>query len=255
MRILGTSPDSIDLAEDRQRFSQLLWELAFRSRRAARPRRATKRGEVAAEHRLPGRRPAVLRARRPRHGHRLRHGHARSLHDRRRRRVARPSGADRQVPRRCVRVRRRRSGRRRRCVSSSAASWSTSRRPAFTRATAPAWCRRSSWPERHLDTIREYTRRIAKRAEGRRADERAVRNQRRCRVRARSESAGVADGSLSIEGHRRAAGEGCRAGHGRAVAGRPRADAGSRGLGRVRQEPRSSRLSASRASTPFSDPR
>jgi carbamoyl-phosphate synthase large subunit len=28
VHILGTSPDSIDLAEDRQRFSQLLWELA-----------------------------------------------------------------------------------------------------------------------------------------------------------------------------------------------------------------------------------
>ena len=31
--------------------------------------------------RLPGRRPAVVRARRPRHGDRLRHGRARSLHD------------------------------------------------------------------------------------------------------------------------------------------------------------------------------
>jgi carbamoyl-phosphate synthase large subunit len=27
VKILGTSPDSIDLAEDRQRFSQLLWDL------------------------------------------------------------------------------------------------------------------------------------------------------------------------------------------------------------------------------------
>ena len=32
MKILGTSPDSIDLAEDRQRFAQLLWDLGIRSR-------------------------------------------------------------------------------------------------------------------------------------------------------------------------------------------------------------------------------
>jgi carbamoyl-phosphate synthase large subunit len=29
VQILGTSPDSIDLAEDRQRFSQLLWDLGI----------------------------------------------------------------------------------------------------------------------------------------------------------------------------------------------------------------------------------
>ena len=46
--------------------------------------------------------------------------------------------------------------------SSSAASWSTSRRPASTPATAPASCRRSSVTERHLATIRDYTRRIAR---------------------------------------------------------------------------------------------
>ena len=80
-RILGTSPDSIDLAEDRKRFAALLSELRDHAagerhgdvaRRSARGRRAN---------RLPGRRPAVVRARRPRHGDRLRHGHARSLHD------------------------------------------------------------------------------------------------------------------------------------------------------------------------------
>ena len=29
VRIIGTSPDSIDLAEDRQRFNQLLWDLGI----------------------------------------------------------------------------------------------------------------------------------------------------------------------------------------------------------------------------------
>ena len=42
--------------------------------------------EVAREDRLPARRAAVVRARRPRDGHRLRHGRARPLHDDRRRR-------------------------------------------------------------------------------------------------------------------------------------------------------------------------
>ena len=65
-----------------------------------------------AEDRISGRRPAVVRARRPRHGDRVRHGHARSLHDERRRCVAGASGADRQVRRGCVRARRRRDRRR-----------------------------------------------------------------------------------------------------------------------------------------------
>ena len=44
VRILGTSPDSIDLAEDRKRFAALLSRAGrSRSRRAARPRRARKR--------------------------------------------------------------------------------------------------------------------------------------------------------------------------------------------------------------------
>ena len=46
--------------------------------------------------------------------------------------------------------------------SSSAASWSTSRRPASTPATAPASCRRICVAERHVAQIRDYTRRIAR---------------------------------------------------------------------------------------------
>ena len=72
VRILGTSPDSIDLAEDRQRFAALLSELDITqpasgigdvARGSARGRRRD---------RLSGRRPAVVRARRPRDGDRLR---------------------------------------------------------------------------------------------------------------------------------------------------------------------------------------
>ena len=41
--IIGTSPESIDLAEDRKRFGKLLDELEFRSRRAALPLASRKR--------------------------------------------------------------------------------------------------------------------------------------------------------------------------------------------------------------------
>ena len=71
--ILGTSPDSIDLAEDRQRFSQLLWDLGIPQPASGTATSRDEAREVAGEDRLPGRRPAVVRARRPRHGDRLRH--------------------------------------------------------------------------------------------------------------------------------------------------------------------------------------
>ena len=63
--------------------------------------------------RVSRRRAAVVRPRRPRHGDRVRLRRARSLHDRRRRRVARSAGAHRSLPRGRLRVRRRCGGRRR----------------------------------------------------------------------------------------------------------------------------------------------
>ena len=161
--ILGTSPDSIDLAEDRQRFSQLLWDLGDRrSRRAARRCRASEAREVAERIGYPvvvrpsyvlgGRGMAIV----------FDAGALDRVHDRRRGRLARPAGADRSASSRT-----RSSSTSTRWPTpparwSSAASWSTSRRPASTRATAPAWCRRSWWPSGTSATIREYTRRIAR---------------------------------------------------------------------------------------------
>ena len=92
-------------------------------------------------------------------------------------------------------------------------------------------------PERHLaDDSRLHAPHRAG-AEGRRPDERAVRDQRRCGVRARGESAGVAHGAVSVEGDRRAAGEGGGEGDGGPHAGRARAHGRSRGGRRVREEP------------------
>ena len=159
--ILGTSPDSIDLAEDRQRFSQLL--RGPRRAPAGERHRGVARGGARGGRadRLSGRRAAVLRARRPRHGDRVRRRRARSLHDRRRRRLARPAGADRPVPRGRLRVRRRRGGRRAGAVviggimehieeAGIHSGDSSCVVPPFMVA------------ERHLGTIREYTRRIAR---------------------------------------------------------------------------------------------
>ena len=100
---------------------------------------------VAEEHRLPGARAPELRARRPRHGDRLRHASrcattstGSPAGDHRRPDIA---AAGRPVPRR----RRSRSTSTRSTTApscTSAASWSTSRRPASTPATRAAPCRR-----------------------------------------------------------------------------------------------------------------
>ena len=75
--ILGTSPDAIDLAEDRERFQKLLRRLRLRQPAndiCFDPEEALAKAE---RHRLSGGDPAVLRARRPRHAHRARAERAR----------------------------------------------------------------------------------------------------------------------------------------------------------------------------------
>ena len=69
--IIGTSPDSIDLAEDRKRFGTLLEELDIPQARAGWPRRSKKPSRAQAN-RLSGAGASTLCARRPRNGDRLR---------------------------------------------------------------------------------------------------------------------------------------------------------------------------------------
>ena len=82
VRILGTSADSIDRAEDRERFDELLEELNIK-----RPKGAgvmTEEEAIAEAHRsgLPGAAASELRAGRPEHDHRLlRRGRARVHED------------------------------------------------------------------------------------------------------------------------------------------------------------------------------
>ncbi len=115
--ILGTSPDSIDLAEDRRRFSQLLWDLGIPQPASGTATSRAEARDVAATIRFPVVGTPVVRAGWPRHGNRLRHGHAGPLHGRGGGCLARASRADRQVPGGRLRVRRRlhRRHHRRRC--------------------------------------------------------------------------------------------------------------------------------------------
>ena len=98
--IIGTSPDSIDLAEDRERFQKLLNKLeaeaAAEPHRAQPPdRRSRSRGEIGYPLVV---RPS-LRARRPRDGNRARATRPRALHARSGQGVERLAGAARPLPR------------------------------------------------------------------------------------------------------------------------------------------------------------
>ena len=77
--ILGTSPDAIDLAEDRDRFKQLLDKLGLRQPQNGIAKSARAGARHRRRHRLSDRDPAVLRAGRPRHGDRARRRPARPL--------------------------------------------------------------------------------------------------------------------------------------------------------------------------------
>ena len=119
--ILGTSPDAIDLAEDRDRFKQLLDRLKLRQPKSGIATSPDEGARHCRGDRLSDRDPAVLCARRPRHGDRVRLGPDRSLSgaaDRRSRSAVRacrlrpPPAADRPLSHRRHRSRRRLPGRR-----------------------------------------------------------------------------------------------------------------------------------------------
>ncbi len=78
--IIGTSPESIDLAEDRKRFGKLLEELEIPQPPGVIATSVERGPGRRRAHRLPGAGPAFLRAGRPRHGHRLRRRKRLPLH-------------------------------------------------------------------------------------------------------------------------------------------------------------------------------
>ncbi len=107
VKILGTSPDSIDLAEDRQRFAQLAVG-ARHSAAGQRDRDLAQRGpRRGGQARLPRRGAAVVRAGWPQHGDCVRRRHPRSIHGDGRRRLARPANPHRSLSRASQGARRR----------------------------------------------------------------------------------------------------------------------------------------------------
>ena len=98
--IIGTSPDMIDMAEDRERFQQMLHRARSSGSRRTAPRAPRRQAiEAARGDRLSAGRAAVVRARRPRDGDRLRPTRPRALHARGGQGQQRHAGADRPVPR------------------------------------------------------------------------------------------------------------------------------------------------------------
>ena len=82
VRILGTSADSIDRAEDRERFDELLEELNIKRPKGAGVMTEEERHRRSAPSGLPGAAASELRAGRPEHDHRLlRRGRARVHED------------------------------------------------------------------------------------------------------------------------------------------------------------------------------
>ena len=210
VKILGTSPDSIDLAEDRRRFSQLLWDLGVPQPASGTAVSRAGGARSGGAYRLPGRRPAVVRAGRPRHGDRVRCGRAGSLHDQRRGRVARPAGPHRSFPRGRLRVRRRRRGRchRRRRHRRHHGTHRGSGHPFGRQLVRGAAFHGGGASSRNDPRVHAADR---ARVEGRRPDEHPVRDQGRHRVRAGSQSQVIAHGAVHLEGDRRAAREDRRA--------------------------------------------
>ena len=138
--ILGTTPDAIDLAEDRERFQQLIHRLGLRQPSNGLARSAAEAQAVAQRIGYPlVIRPSYVLGGRAMEIVRDDADLARYIRDAVRVSGAQP-GAARQLPRERHRGRRRRPLRRHRTCTSPA-SWSISRRRACIPATAPARCR------------------------------------------------------------------------------------------------------------------
>ena len=220
--ILGTSPDSIDLAEDRKRFSALLSELAITQPASGTATSRQEARDVAAAIGFP----VVVRPSYVLGGRGMAIVYDVGTLDRymtqARRRVARASGAHRQVPGGRVRVRRRRDCRRhgRRGDRRHHGAHRGGGHPLGRQLVRGAAVHLSGAAPQHDPRLHAADR---ARLEGHRPDERAVRHQGRRRLRARGQPARVAHRPVPVESRGRVARQGRRQSDGRAHAGRSRA--------------------------------
>ncbi len=141
--IIGTSPESIHLAEERGAFGRVLAEAGLPAPKHGTAQSFDEAQAIAAERGLPRPRAAQLRARRARHGDRLRRRDAgrlpRAVDRDQLRAPGAASTASSTTPSRSTSTRSSTA----RTLYLARQSWSTSRRPASTRATPRAPCRRS----------------------------------------------------------------------------------------------------------------
>ena len=235
--VLGTSPEAIDDAEHRGAFSRVLHDTGLPAPKHGMATTFAEAREIAADHRLPGAGPALLRARRPRDGDRLRRRHPRGLHRQGHRRQRRPPGAGRPVPGGRRRDRRRRPLRRHRPLPRRGHGAHRGGRHPLRRlgvrpaADHPRLGRPAQDPGRHGEAGRPHRRP--------RADERPVRDQGRHPLRDRGQPPGQPHGAVRLQGDRGAAGQGRgpdrgggddrRPAHGRRAAGDRRRHGPARG--------------------------
>ncbi len=211
--IIGTSPRSIEIAEDRKLFSAMLDKLGLLQTPSGTATNEAEAVAVAQTHRLSRARAAQLRARRAGHGDRLQGGRSAPLHPQRRRGqpgAAHPRGP---LPRgrrggRCRLHLRRRDRRHRRDHGAHRAGRHPFRRQ---RLRHPRLL-----PQRAgKDRDRPRHQGDGPRAQRARPDERAVRRQGREGLRPRGQPARLPHRPLRQQGHRRPAGQVRRAHHGR----------------------------------------
>ena len=108
VKIIGTSPDSIDRAENRERFNQVVKKLNLRQPESGTATTYEQTLKVARKLGFPLLIRPLLRAGRSGHGHRLRRGRPQGVRRRSHRGLGRAPHPDRQVPQRRDRTRRRR---------------------------------------------------------------------------------------------------------------------------------------------------
>ena len=236
VRILGTSPDSIDLAEDRERFAKLLWELGIPQAASGMARSPDEARDVAASIGFP----VVVRPSYVLGGRAMAIVYDTGALDRYMRHAVQASpehpilidkfledAFEFDVDARRRRDRRRRD---RRHHGAHRGGRHSLGRQLVRRAAVPA-------RERHLATIRDYTRRIARALKviGLMNVQYAIKDDVVYVLEVNPRASRTVP---YLQGDRRAAGEGGRARDGRPDAGRAGASPGPRGLRLLRQDAR-----------------
>ena len=198
--ILGTSPDAIDLAEDRDRFKALIDRLGLRQPKSGIARSPARSRRHRRHARLPARHPPVLCAGRQGDGDRARRCAACPLHLGGRGGVGQEPGAARHLSARRHRSRRRRHRRRQgRLHLRGDGAYRGGRRP-FRRLGLLAAAAFAEAGDRGGYGAADGGARPRAQRGG--ADERAVRHSERRDLCARGEPAGVAHGALRRQGDR-----------------------------------------------------